>query len=58
MTENQIAAQIVDAAYRVHVILGPGLLESVYLRGTNWARNWWKSWIPVYRSSPSVSESI
>jgi GxxExxY protein len=31
MTENEIAAQIVDAAYRVHVALGPGLLESVYL---------------------------
>lgn len=31
MTENEIAAQIVDAAYRVHVTLGPGLLESVYL---------------------------
>ena len=31
MTENQIAAQIVDAAYKIHVMLGPGLLESVYL---------------------------
>ena len=31
MTENQITAQIVDAAYKIHVMLGPGLLESVYL---------------------------
>jgi len=31
MTENEIAAQIVDAAYKIHLILGPGLLESVYL---------------------------
>jgi GxxExxY protein len=31
MTENEIAAQIVDAAYKIHVKLGPGLLESVYL---------------------------
>jgi GxxExxY protein len=31
VTENQIAAQIVDAAYKIHVMLGPGLLESVYL---------------------------
>ena len=31
MTENEVASQIVDAAYRVHVALGPGLLESVYL---------------------------
>lgn len=30
MTETEIAKQIVDAAYRVHVALGPGLLESVY----------------------------
>lgn len=30
MTENKIATLIVDAAYQVHVNLGPGLLESVY----------------------------
>src|SRR5512137_2100932 len=30
MTENEIAAIIVDAAYKIHVTLGPGLLESVY----------------------------
>jgi GxxExxY protein len=30
MTENAIATQIVDAAFRVHPRLGPGLLESVY----------------------------
>ena len=30
MTENEVAKQIVDAAYRVHPTLGPGLLESVY----------------------------
>ena len=28
--ENVVAQQIVDAAYRVHTTLGPGLLESVY----------------------------
>jgi GxxExxY protein len=31
MTENEIAREIVDAAYKIHVTLGPGLLESVYL---------------------------
>ena len=30
MTENEIAREIVDAAYKIHVALGPGLLESVY----------------------------
>jgi GxxExxY protein len=30
MDENTVARQIVDAAYRVHTTLGPGLLESVY----------------------------
>ncbi len=30
MTENEIAKVIVDAAYHIHVKLGPGLLESVY----------------------------
>src|SRR5579859_4705908 len=30
MSENAVAQQIVDAAFRVHTTLGPGLLESVY----------------------------
>jgi GxxExxY protein len=30
MTENEIAKQVVDAAYHIHKQLGPGLLESVY----------------------------
>ena len=30
MTENEVARQIVDAAYRIHTSLGPGLLESAY----------------------------
>lgn len=29
-SENFIAHEIVDAAYKVHTALGPGLLESVY----------------------------
>ena len=28
VTENDVAKQIVDAAYRLHTSLGPGLLES------------------------------
>ncbi len=30
MTENEISNQIVDAAYKIHTTLGPGLFESVY----------------------------
>ncbi len=30
MHENEIAKVVVDAAYKVHTTLGPGLLESVY----------------------------
>src|SRR5947207_12769602 len=30
MTENAIAKEIVDGAFRIHTRLGPGLLESVY----------------------------
>lgn len=30
MTENQIATAILDAAFKIHRTLGPGLLESVY----------------------------
>ena len=30
MTENVIATIIVDACYKIHTTLGPGLLESVY----------------------------
>jgi len=30
MNENEIAREIVDAAYQIHGKLGPGLLESVY----------------------------
>lgn len=31
MTENEIARIIVDAAFKIHKLFGPGLLESAYL---------------------------
>src|ERR1041385_1400878 len=30
MTENEIATAVVDAAFKIHSTLGPGLFESVY----------------------------
>ncbi len=32
MNENEISRYIVDTAYKMHLALGPGLLESVYER--------------------------
>lgn len=32
MTENEVAKEIVDVAYKIHTTFGPGLLESVYER--------------------------
>jgi len=31
MTENEISKHVLNAAYKVHTNLGPGLLESAYL---------------------------
>lgn len=30
MTENEISKIVVDCCYKIHITLGPGLLESVY----------------------------
>jgi GxxExxY protein len=30
LTENEISREVVDAAFKIHTELGPGLLESVY----------------------------
>lgn len=30
MNENELSKEIVDAAFKIHVTLGPGLFESVY----------------------------
>lgn len=30
MTENELSKIIVDLSYKIHIRLGPGLLESVY----------------------------
>jgi GxxExxY protein len=30
MTENEIAREVVDVAFKIHKLYGPGLLESVY----------------------------
>jgi GxxExxY protein len=36
LTDNEISKEVVDAAYRIHRALGPGLLETVYIRTLAW----------------------
>jgi GxxExxY protein len=50
MTENAIAKEIVDAAFRIHTALGPGLLESVY--DTVLAFELGRRGLPVTRQQP------
>jgi hypothetical protein len=38
MNENAIDREVVDAAYRIHTTLGPGLLES-FIK-PSWRMNW------------------
>jgi GxxExxY protein len=50
MTENEIASVVVDASYQIHTRLGPGLLESVYLRILEYELS--KRGLKVYREVP------
>ena len=36
LTDNEISKEVVDAAYRIHCALGPGLLENVYGKTLAW----------------------
>jgi len=36
MNPNEITHEIIDAAYKVHSTLGPGLLESLYESALAW----------------------
>jgi GxxExxY protein len=50
MEPNEVTAQIVDAAYRIHMSLGPGLLETVYEVAL--AQELRKRGLPVRRQAP------
>jgi GxxExxY protein len=50
MTENELAKQVVDIAFKIHTTFGPGLLESVY--ETIMAYELQKRSIPVRRQKP------
>jgi GxxExxY protein len=50
MTEDDISKVILDAAFKVHTVLGPGLLESVY--EISLAHEVRKKGLPVARQVP------
>ena len=58
MSENVVAQQIVDAAYRVHTTLGPGLLESVYETALAYELEKRGLHIPRQQAIPVVYEAV
>jgi GxxExxY protein len=58
MTENEVAREIVDAAYKVHTTLGPGLLESVYEAAMEYELRKRSLWVVRQVSIPVVYEQV
>lgn len=58
MTENEIAALIVDASYKVHKTLGPGLLESVYEAVLAYELEQRKAFVSRQQVLPVMYESV
>ena len=50
MTENEIAKEVVDLCFRIHLQYGPGLFESVYEE--IFCYEWTKKNIPFVRQHP------
>lgn len=58
MTENEIATVIVDASFKVHKHLGPGLLESVYLAVLAYELEQRDVMVSRQRPMPVIYESV
>jgi GxxExxY protein len=58
MTENEIAKVIVDAAYKIHTTLGPGLFESVYETVLAYELGSQGLWIARQQAIPVVYEGV
>ncbi|MBD2449828.1 GxxExxY protein [Nostoc sp. FACHB-152] len=58
MTENEIAKQIVDAAYKIHTSLGPGLFESVYESVLAYELEKRGLWVTRQQIIPVIYESV
>ena len=58
MTENETATLIVDACYKVHKTLGPGLLESVYTAVLAYELEQRKAVVSRQQPLPVIYESV
>ncbi len=58
MTENEIARIIVDASYKVHTQLGPGLLESVYEAALAYELQKRGLWVETHVPIPVIYEKV
>ncbi|WP_224981797.1 GxxExxY protein [Geomonas agri] len=58
MNENEIASVIVDASYKVHKTLGPGLLESAYETVLAYELQQRKLMVSRQQALPVVYESL
>ncbi len=58
MTENELATQALDVAFKIHRLYGPGLFESVYEEIFSY--EWAKTGIPFLRQQavPLIHETI
>ena len=58
MHENEIVGEILDAAFRVHTELGPGLLESVYETALAWELAHMGLQVERQRAIPLIYQNI
>ncbi len=58
MIENEISRQVVDAAFKIHTTLGPGLLESVYEAALFYELRQRKLQVIRQKSIPIVYETV
>jgi GxxExxY protein len=58
MTENEIAKEIVDVAFKLHKMYGPGLLESVYETIMAYELRKRGFWVDQQRALPVIHEDV
>ena len=58
MTENELATIVVDAAFRIHNSLGPGLLENVYQAALSYELKKRGLSVALERGIPAIYEDV